>query len=125
MGTKPVKNKWVVALVEVDEANLGAAGLPQKEELSSLPDRLDEVIRKVAPNALMLNTVFILTDPQRTRLERYLEKNSLPYHEYAVESRGEHCRRKGCKMHKNQCIVIHLHDHIKKSKAGNGSASKK
>jgi hypothetical protein len=108
------KKKWIVSVVQVDEEELGRTGLPRREELSSLPDRLQEAISRVAPNALALDTLFLLTDAQKQKLETYLEKHSLPYHEYAVDFRGERCTKQGCKEHHpNQCVVIRLHDHFK------------
>jgi hypothetical protein len=102
------KKKWLITLTHVDEDELKNSGLPKDKELSSLPDILDGVIRKVAPNALDPDKFYLLTDAQKDRMVKHLNANSLPYHEYAM-SRGEKCTIEGCTKH-HECVIIQLYD---------------
>lgn len=115
------KRKWLVALNEVDEAMLSEAGLPPEAELSSIPDRLDAAMRRVAPGALALDSIFLLTDAQKKKLETYLEDHSLHYHTYSVDERGERCRVGGCPDHANKCVILRINDYLRR-REGSGQA---
>lgn len=102
--------KWLITVVAVDENGLGEAGFPPGQELTALPDMLSAVFDGLSPKrALALEGLFLLTAAQKEVLLETLEENSLPYHTYAVEERGERCSDKDCALHRAG-VVIHLHD---------------
>lgn len=121
MATK----KWIVCIVGVEESKLEVGKLLKGAELGSLPDAVDDAIREVAPHALSLDTVYLLTARQRERLEHYLERHSMPYHEYVTKERGERCLKENCNNHKHKhAVVIDLHDHRKRTEAARRPAQK-
>ena len=92
--------KWLVALIELSEADLNL-------ELTAVPAKLGSLLGS-EPYAEM-DSVFLLTPEQKTVIERVLELESLPFHDYAGESRGEKCRDPKCDKHRT-CNVVGLHD---------------
>lgn len=113
------KRKWIVGLIAVEEDELAADGFPRGEELGCVPDALNDAIERLAPGgSLDLNMVYLLSDEQKVRLLKYLNRNAIDYHEYVVSERGETCRKEGCTDH-HKAVVIQLHDRRKRdSKSG-------
>lgn len=104
------EKKWAVVLVQVDEKLL-TKDLPRLHALSSLPDLLDGALDGASPSgALDLEGAYLLTEEQKLALIPHLERLSLPYHEYAVDVRGEVCREEDCAIH-GPCVVIKLNDY--------------
>jgi hypothetical protein len=100
-----MRTKWIVALIEVDESRLG--DLPLGRELCSLPDLLDGAVERLAPSGgLELHCLYLSTPPQFHQFVPLLERHSLPYHEYAVDHRGEACVEPDCVDHHSDA---HLH----------------
>lgn len=105
----PHRKKWIVAFIAVDEEELDNGDLPLKQELTSIPDQLAGKISDVS-TALELDALFLVADKQRRRSFEFLEKHAIPYHHYAVQSRGEPCQVVGCKEHRTDGKLIRLHD---------------
>jgi hypothetical protein len=93
------KKKWLLCFVQVDENKL-SEDMPHGAELGSIPEAVRDAINEVAPSgSLELDSVFLLTDKQKGGLAPIVEHQSLPYHKYAVETRGEVCQEIGCQNH--------------------------
>lgn len=109
MATKRGK-KWLFALLAVDERRLQEDHLPKGAELGSLPNMLDAAVEGLSPSgAVALNQVFLLTNSQKDVVVELLEEQSLPFHEYVVDERGEKCQESRCTQH-HLATVIELHD---------------
>jgi len=96
------KKKWIVALMALDEDTLGP-------KLLGLPDVLHDLVTKSFSNgALNLDMLYLLDTPHKQVVEKVLEHESLPFHDYAVDICGETCDEEGCDKH-CKCQVIQLH----------------
>lgn len=96
--------KWIVVLLELDES---ALPIP----LGKVPNLLHSAVSGMFEHsALVLDTVFLLEPQQKRVVEAVLEQESLEFHNYVVEERGERCIEETCVKHDSECEVINLND---------------
>lgn len=101
--------KWLVVMIAVNEDELSSDGFPEGAEFGSIPDVLYAQIEAVAPGgSLDMDAVYLLSAAQKVRVSKILERTAIPYHEHAVDVRGESCLNAPCADHSPDCPVIPL-----------------
>lgn len=93
------EKKWLAVLVEVQEERLPLDFSPGGE-YSSLPKKVTEVFKRLAPaGSLKANALYLIDAAQKSEITKELSKRGLNYHRYAVDEHGEVCTLPGCEVH--------------------------
>lgn len=101
--------KWIVAVVKIDTQTLESKSLT-KQAFNDLPNTIDSALYNAIPGALDTEVLFLLTENQKIAVLSNLEQNSMQYHDYVVNTRGELCTEPSCEKHTG-CTVFKSNDY--------------